>query len=131
MDVTEKQREKDKLQKLSLVASKTDNSVLITDAKGRTEWVNEGFTKLTGYTLAEVAGIEPTLLLRGPETDELALKSIAEILVSGGQVNVELINYRKTGEKFCASVDITPILDDAGTITQFIAIQKDITFKKE
>ena len=55
--------------RLSLVAARTDNAVILTDAEGRAEWVNEGFTRLTGYTLDEVRGRKPGSLLQGAETD--------------------------------------------------------------
>ncbi len=59
----------DELAKLSLVASKTDNAVIITDKEGLIEWVNDGFTRLTGYTLAEVLGKRPGAILQGPLSD--------------------------------------------------------------
>lgn len=130
-DVTEIQRSREELEKLSLVASKTDNGVIITDAAGRTEWVNDGFTNITGYTLAEMAGKKPGKVLQGPETDKEAVKEVSRNLQQGVHFNTMLINYRKSGEKFWVSMDITPILDKGGTITQFIAILKDITYRKE
>ena len=130
-DITEKMKAKQEVEKLSLVASKTDNGVVITDAAGRTEWVNEGFTRMTGYTLQEMLGKMPGSVLQGPETDKEALRQIEENLKRGIHFNAKLINYRKTGERFWISLDITPIHDEAGNITHFIAIQRDITYQKE
>jgi len=55
--------------KLALVASRTENLVIISDPEGRIEWVNEAFTRITGYTLQEVQGAKPGSFLQGPETD--------------------------------------------------------------
>ena len=130
-DVTEKMRAKQEAEKLSLVASKTDNGVVITDAAGLTEWVNEGFTRMTGYTLQDMLGKTPGSVLQGPETDKEALRQIEEDLERGNHFNAKLVNYRKNGERFWISLDITPIRDEAGHITHYIAIQRDITYQKE
>ncbi|MBF9251673.1 PAS domain S-box protein [Pontibacter sp. 172403-2] len=130
-DITQRVKSQQELEKLSLVASSTDNGVIITDADGLTEWVNEGFTRLTGYTLSETLGRKPGDLLQGPETNEAAVRVMRESLKQGIHFSAVLANYKKSGEKFWVSMDITPIYGSAGVITQFIAIQKDITFKME
>ncbi|WP_237144705.1 PAS domain-containing sensor histidine kinase [Pontibacter pamirensis] len=130
-DITDRVKSQQELEKLSLVASSTDNGVIITDACGRTEWVNEGFTKTTGYTLSEIAGRKPGDLLQGEETEEATVSMMREKLRLGTHFNAMLINYKKSGEKFWVSMDITPVYDAIGTVRQFIAILKDITFRKE
>ncbi len=130
-DISQLKKSEQELEKLSLVASGTDNGVVITDAHGLTEWVNEGFTRITGYTSSEIVGRKPGELLQGPETDPEAIRTIGEKLRSGSHFNILLINYKKSGEKFWVSMDITPVHDEAGHVRQFIAIQKDVTFIKE
>ncbi|GAB3821056.1 hypothetical protein GCM10028895_22430 [Pontibacter rugosus] len=130
-DVTEYVMAQQELKKLSLVASKTDNSVIITDAFGRTEWANEGFTTLTGYSLDEIIGNEPGAVLRGPETDEETVKGMMSNIMQGKRFSVELLNYKKSGEKYWVSMNITPVYNEEGIITQFISIQKDITLQKQ
>ncbi|AKD04220.1 PAS domain-containing sensor histidine kinase [Pontibacter korlensis] len=130
-DITDKVKARKELEKLSLVASKTDNGVIITDAEGLTEWVNEGFTKITGYTLPEIMGKKPGALLQGQETEESTVKMMSERIQQGLHTNATLINYRKSGEKFWVSMDITPIFGEDGKVTQFIAIQQDATMMKE
>ncbi|MDX5419620.1 MAG: PAS domain-containing sensor histidine kinase [Hymenobacteraceae bacterium] len=130
-DITERVKSQQELEMLSLVASGTDNAVIIMDAAGLTEWVNVGFTKMTGYTIADMAGRKPGEVLRGEETEEVTLRKLCEKLREGIHFNVMLAYYRKTGEKFWASVDITPIYNESGAVTRFVAIQKDITYRKE
>lgn len=130
-DVTDKVKANQEVEKLSLVASKTDNGVIITDAAGIIEWVNEAFTAMSGYMLEEVAGKKPGSILQGPESDPDIIKEIGNNLRLGLHFSTQLINYRKSGEKFWLSMDITPIHDETGTITRYIAIQKDITYRKE
>ena len=69
--------------RLALVADRTDNAVIITDAAGRIEWVNDGFTRLTEYRLDEALGRKPGSFLQGPETDPGAVRQIRERLAAG------------------------------------------------
>ncbi|QCR24661.1 PAS domain S-box protein [Pontibacter sp. SGAir0037] len=130
-DITEVKRSRQEVEKLSLVARSTDNGVIITDATGRTEWVNEGFSRITGYRLEEVKGKKPGLLLRGPEIDKDALVRIRKKLRGDVPFNAVLLNYRKSGERCWVSMDITPVHSGTGTGRQFIAILRDITYRKE
>ncbi|MCC9166362.1 PAS domain S-box protein [Pontibacter harenae] len=125
-DISDKVKAQQELKLMSLVASSIDNSVVITDANGLTEWVNTGFTKCTGYTLAEMVRKKPGAVLQGPETDKEAIKLFREKLQQGEYFNAVILNYTKSGEKLWFSMDITPVRDDAGNIRQYIAIQKNI-----
>ncbi|MFC6997137.1 PAS domain-containing sensor histidine kinase [Rufibacter roseus] len=126
-DVTAQVEAQREIEKLSLVASKTAHGVVITDADGRTEWINESFTQLTGYTLADLKGRKPGSLLQGEETDSGTLEYIREMLNKRVPFSTEIINYRKSGEKLWFAMDITPVFDENGELNKFIAIQKDIT----
>ncbi len=129
-DIT-KQKEADaELRKLSLVASKTDNGVIITDALARIEWVNEGFTRTTGYTLGEVAGMKPGRLLQGPETDKQTVTRIREKLKLKESFTEELLNYHKDGHSYWLQLNVTPILSEQGDVQKYIAIESDISSRK-
>ena len=130
-DVTKRVADEKQLKLLALVVSRTDNSVVITDAQGRTEWVNEAFIKQTGYSLEEMAGRKPGALLQGAETDPTTVAFIRERLQRYIPFTATILNYKKSGQKLWYSMDITPIRDDAGAVTQFVAIQQNITFRKE
>ncbi|MFD2515942.1 PAS domain S-box protein [Pontibacter locisalis] len=130
-DVTDLKKHQQELEVLSLVASKTAHGVVITGANGFTEWVNEGFTRLTGYSHSEIVGRKPGTLLQGAETDKKTVGFMREMLLKAVPFNTNIINYKKTGEKVWFSMDITPICDDSGQVVRFIAIQKDITERKE
>lgn len=119
------------LEKLSLVASKTINGVVIMNANGRIEWVNEGFTRLTGYEKDEVIGKVPSELLQGEATDPETSTRIAEGYSSGQYFTEEVVNFRKSGEMYWVKIDVSPIYDSEGELINFIAIQTDITEKKK
>ena len=118
------------IRKLSLVASKTKHSVVICDAEGRIEWVNDAFTHLTGYTTREVLGEYPNDLLAGPETDANTIRLITESVQRAESVAVEILNYNKSGEKYWIDLKIDPVFDDQGELTQFIGTQVNVTERK-
>lgn len=117
--------------KLSIVASRTDNAVVMTDAAGFIEWVNDGFVRITEWTLPEVVGKKPGSFLQGEGSDPAVRKKIREHLARGESVKAEILNYSKSGRKYWIATEIQPIHDDEGRITNFMAIQSDITERKE
>ncbi len=115
---------------LSLVASKTSNAVIITDKHGYIEWVNEGFTSITGYKLHEVIGKKPGSFLQGELTDPETVKQIRRGLNMQAPFYAEIINYHKFGVPYWINLQITPIFDKHGKLERFISIQADITERK-
>ncbi|MFK7851147.1 MAG: response regulator [Akkermansiaceae bacterium] len=121
-------REKEaEARKLALVASRTDNAVIVSDAKGRIEWVNDGFVRVTGWTLPEVIGKTPGSFLQGPETDTNTSQMMREKLLRGEGFRTEVLNYAKSGRKYWLSVEVQPILDEAGVLSNFMAVESDVT----
>jgi diguanylate cyclase (GGDEF)-like protein/PAS domain S-box-containing protein len=119
----------------SVVVSATD-AVLITepapfDLPGpRIVYVNDAFTAMTGYRADEVIGQTPRIL-QGPQTDRAALDHIRAALTAWQPVQVELINYRKDGTPFWIDMNIVPVKDASGGNTNWIAIQRDTTERKQ
>lgn len=118
------------LEKLSLVAKYTDNAVVITDAQSRIEWVNEGFSRMTGYTLDEVEGRVPGHFLQGPATNSDTVDKIRQAVRGKNGCNVELVNYHRDGKPYWSEIEIRPIRNDEGEVKNFIAIKKNITARK-
>ena len=121
----------ERLTLLSHVAAKTDNAVVITDKTGRICWVNEGFTRITEYTLGEVEGRKPGEVLQGSETDPATVAMMREKIASGEGFSTEVINFSKSGRRYWLAIDVQPIVDDDGRLTHFIAIERDITEEKD
>ncbi len=118
------------LRKLSLVASKTDSAVIISDHEFRVTWVNDAFTQLTGYSLSEAKGILMGELLRGNHEESIAVKQMRERLFSGQNYNGETEAYHKNGKSYWCQLTVTPIFDK-GRITEYVALQDDITERKQ
>lgn len=117
----------DELRKLSQIATKTTNGVIISDEFGRIVWVNDAFFKITGYHLEEVKGRKPKEFLQGKDSDKDALNLLKNALQQKEYVEVTLINYKKNGRQYFNSLQITPVFDEHGKLQNFIALQKDIT----
>ncbi len=137
-DVTEYHRAQAELElarererKLSLVASRTDNLVVISDAQGTIEWVNESFERETGYCFEIAVGKRPSELLQGPETSQDTVAVMREGLRAGTGFNVEVVNYNKDGDAYWVEVDCTPVVDERGELVNFIAVERIITERKE
>ena len=130
-DITKRVEAEKQLKLMALVARGTDNSVVVTDAQGRVEWVNEAFTKHTGYDLDELRGRVPDSVLHGPETDPAMVSYIQERMQRPLPFSATILNYNKSGKKLWFAMDTTPIYDETNQLTQFVSIQQDITFRKE
>ena len=116
---------------LSLVANKTDNSVIIADADGRIEYVNNGFTRLTGYTAEESLGQKPGSLLQGKLTDPATILRVRKNLEQRASFYEEILNYSKSGELYWVSLSVTPVFDAKGVLERFVSIQANITESKQ
>lgn len=127
----ELQQYHERVEKLSLVASKTQHSVVITDANGKIEWCNEAFTRLTGYELKEVIGRKPGDFLQGEETAPESIASMRKSLNERSSIAIEIVNYHANGSPYWIELKIDPVLDDSGILTNFIATQVDITERKK
>lgn len=106
------------------------NAIVITDRQGIIEWANSAFTALSGWTLAEAVGRNPRDLLKSGEHDAVFYRNIWETILAGRVWRGEVVNRRKDGALRQEEMTITPVRDETGTITHFIAIKQDITERK-
>ncbi|MGA8169943.1 MAG: PAS domain S-box protein [Methylocystis sp.] len=116
--------------KLALVASRTDNAVIVTDAQGRVEWVNEGFTRITGWSLEDALGRKPGEFLQGPGTDPAVVQYMSAHIQAKRGFSAEVLNYRRDGREVWLAIEIQPLLDDLGEVANFMGIESDITDRK-
>ncbi|MFZ8198741.1 PAS domain S-box protein [Alteromonas portus] len=129
-DVTEEVEQREMQRMLSLVANETDNAVIISDANGLIEYVNNGFYRLTGWQLDEVKGKKPGSFLQGEETDQRTVSVIRQKINNREAFYDEILNYRKDGTPYWTSLSINPVFKE-GNLVNFIAVQADITRVKQ
>ena len=130
-DIDEHVRRNKELERLSLVADRTTNAVMITNQKDQLTWVNKGFENLTGYTLKEVEGRKPASFLRSEKTNKQNAARIDKLAKKLKPFKGEILNQKKNEELFWAEIFVTPILDKDQNFQGFINIQNDATKKVE
>lgn len=127
------QREKDQweLARLSQVVSQTTNAIIITDLEGRIQWVNAGFTRLTGYESDDVIGYNPGHILQGQDSDPAVIEHMHQSLQQQQSFTADIINYRKNKTPYWVQITCNPLFDHNGTLQGFMAIESDITQQKQ
>ncbi|BCG46611.1 Two-component system sensor histidine kinase [Citrifermentans bremense] len=128
-DITERKQNEEALRKLSQAVEQSPVSIVITDTKGRIEFVNPKFVQLTGYSLEEVLGKNPRILNSGKAPVEKS-RNLWETICAGKVWEGEFLNRKKDGELFSEHATISPIRNKDGVITHFLAIKEDITERK-
>ncbi len=113
--------------RLALVAKRTDNAVVITDPSGRIEWVNEGFSRISGYTREEAVGQRPGSFLQRPHDNPNERIRMRECVQAGLGFETEIINYTKSGHAYIIHIECQPLVDRNGSLTGFMAIERDVT----
>jgi PAS domain S-box-containing protein len=130
MDITERKKVEESLRKLSMAVEQSPVSIVVTDVDGRIEYVNPLFTNLTGYSMSEAVGLNPKVLKSG-RTPHHVYKELWDTILSGGDWRGELLNKKKNGELYWEMASISPVKDEAGRITHFVAVKEDITARKQ
>jgi PAS domain S-box-containing protein len=117
------------LEKLSIVASKTDNGVLITDKNGNIEYSNDGLTRLIGYNYKEIEGQKTWDIFNGVETDTIETDRLKSSIAEGQSFTGEFRQKHKDGTYTWIGVTATPIIDD-GKVSRYVFINSDINERK-
>ncbi|MFN8637635.1 MAG: ATP-binding protein [Chloroflexota bacterium] len=102
------------------------NSVVMVNREGRITWVNDAFTRLTGYTLTEVRGQRPNLLKSGRQSRAF-YADMWNTILAGDAWHGEVVNRRKDGTEYVEEMTITPLRDERGVVSQFVAIKQDVS----
>lgn len=128
-DITEKRRSETQLRKLSLAVEQSPNSIVIANTDAEVEYVNDAFTRISGYAREELLGQNPRILQSGltpPETH----RQLWRALLAGQCFEGEFINKRKSGEIYVEFARFSPIRQADGSISHYLAIKEDVTEKK-
>jgi PAS domain S-box-containing protein len=117
------------------VVAHTTDTILILDTfkEGSPDpkvlFANKAFCELSGYTLSEVLGNNPMMFV-GPETNLEEIARLKTSLKNYQSIQLSLLNYKKSGEKFWLNISVTPIYDKAGNLLQWLSLGRDITIYK-
>ena len=111
---------------LSKAVEQAGDSIIITDRHGTIEFVNDAFTRITGYRSDEAIGKTPAMLKSG-EQNAAFYEQMWSTISQGRTWHKRLVDRRKNGEFFSADLTISPVQDSEGNITHFIGIQRDLS----
>ncbi len=119
------------LDQLAAVVRHTSNAVVITDVQRRVTWVNAGFERVSGYMAQEAIGRSPGEMLQCADTDPQTIAELRDAL--GRQIPYKgtLLNQAKDGTRYWVELEIQPLRDAAGALTGFMAIESDVTQRRE
>lgn len=117
------------LRKLSRAVEQSGSTIVITALDGTIEFVNPAFSKVTGYTAEELIGQNPRVL-KSDKMVSAVYENLWATIAHGDVWHGELLNRKKNGELYWESATISPIKDEAGTITHYVAVKDDITDRK-
>lgn len=134
-DVTKQKEEEQRLKLLETVITQTKDAVVITDTDiSKSEipniiFVNQAFTKMTGYKPKEVVGKSPTMFI-GAKSDLNEFEKLKQAILNYQECIIETISYKKNGEEFWINFSMIPVTNKEGEHSHWISIQRDITEEK-
>lgn len=127
VDVSDKQRIP-----FRQIVDLANDAVVVTEARPlgtpgpRIVYVNQSFTKLTGYAPEEVIGRTPRIF-QGENTDLATQARIRAALAGNQSLRESLLNYRRNGSTYWIDLNINPLFDHNGQVKYFVAIERDVT----
>ncbi len=127
--IVERNRAEEKIRKLFRAVEQSPSSVVITDIEGNIEYVNPKFTQLTGYTSEEAIGQNPRILKSGKTQPDEYIR-LWQSIKSGIEWQGEFCNKKKNGELYWEFASISPVKNEEGVVTHFVAVKEDITERK-
>lgn len=128
-DVTERRATADRLARLEAAVEQASDSVVIANARAEIEYVNPAFERITGYRRQDVIGKNPRILKSGHQPDSF-YQAMWSTLTAGQPWVADFTNRREDGSLFEEEATISPIRDDAGAITGYVAVKRDVTTER-
>ena len=125
-DITKRKLIENEVKRLSLVAEKTSNCVIITDVNYVINWVNESTVKLTGYSREEIIGQTPSMF-QFEKTSVQTKNLIRSTLSDLQEVNTVILNRSKTGVEYWLDINIVPLFNDDEQHIGYMAVEMDVT----
>ena len=129
-DITRQKRAEQERERLLSAIEQLAEVIVITDAEGTIQYVNPSFEKVTGYTMDEVQGRNPRILKSG-RRDEAFYRELWETITGGRIWQGRFVNRKKDGSLYTEEASVSPVFDEGGTVTNFVAVKRDITSEIE
>jgi PAS domain S-box-containing protein len=115
------------LERLAMVAKRTSNAVYFADTEWHITWINEGFTRMCGFSAQEALGMRPSQLLHSPLADPATAETIDHKVAQDNRVQIQVLQRSKSGQDYWVDLEVMPIRDSQGRVTGYLSVQSDIT----
>ena len=122
-------QEQQELRLMHVAMSNASNSMFIARRDGVIEWLNEALSRFTGYTVEEIMGADPEIFSSG-QHERKFWREMWSTILKGKHWRGDVINRTKDGQLYTVSQSISPLYNDKGELTHFLAVQQDISEKK-
>ena len=129
LDITARKEAEKEVRKLSRAVEQSGSTIVITDLEGNIEFTNPAFSEITGYTSKEVLGQNTNILSSGKHPSSF-YQELWEIISSGNVWQGEMVNRKKNGELYWEAAMISPVQNETGETTHFLAVKEDISERK-
>ena len=129
-DVTNEVKRREERRLLSLAVNETDSAIIVVGPDGRTIYINDGFTRMLGYELADMYGKIPSRVVCGRYTDDKTLEYIGERLAARESFRVEILIYDRSGKPLWIQAVVNVVNDEYGTCKNMVGVWTDITNTK-
>ena len=130
-DISERKNAENKLNLLSLAASETTDTIVITNPNGKAVWANQAYLDLTGLSMQEIIGQKPGYLSKGPETDVQTSLLLSEAIKNKENIKVTILNYNKKKEKYWFELNISTVFDSKNNFMNFVGVGRNVTSRIE
>ena len=130
-DISERKNAENKLNLLSLAASGTTDTIVITNENGKAVWANQAYLDLTGLSMQEIIGQKPGYLSKGPETDVQTSLLLREAIKNKENIKVTILNYNKKKEKYWFELNISTVFDSKNNFMNFVGVGRNVTSRIE
>lgn len=117
------------IQSLKELTASIDEGIIITDEKENIIWVNSAFEKICGSTLSELLGKKPNSL-QGVDTNQDTVTEMRDAVKKEHSIDTEILNYHPDKTPYWIKLNISPIKDSKGLLTNYVAFEHDITHEK-
>lgn len=128
-DINDERQSAHRLTRLATAIEQTSEAVVVAGVDANIEYVNPAFVRITGYAAEEVIGRNPRLLASGRQSAAF-YRAMWDALTNGRPWTAEFVNKRKDGTEYLASSVISPIRDEGGTISGYVAVSRDVSSER-
>ncbi len=111
---------------LHTIPNANAEALVVSDSSGYIEWVSPAFSRMCGYTLAELRGQKAGKMLQGAETDPQSVETLRSGVRDQRYVETEIVNYHKSGGRYEVNIGLWPLLNDGGECHGFVAVEHQL-----